>query len=290
MLDQANRFPSFSSTVNTGIVLNSATDTVSSVIIQPGTQASFTVFCRPAQAQTYLASLQLSVTDNQFEDTAVQLVGEGYMEDVIVENLHSLAANTDLLDTADELVLADEAVAALRNNALSFGDVAVNEHRQLLFTLRNQSKSDCYRFEWPALSLPPGPPQPHGLSSSTASGVGLHTQSEVNLAENTAISFSPRVGHLHAGCAKDITVSFRSAEPKLLRRELFAAQLCKIAFEQSVNEVKDWDDRMTLVKWVNEYGASDLAGSVATGSQRQLADYSAVNLPGSVLMVSVQFQ
>ncbi len=215
------------------------------------------------------------------------------MEDVIFENLHSLVSQGSNKDFSDD-VIADDEVAALKCNHICFGDVYVNEQKQLLFTMKNQSKSDCYRFEWPALSLSlqPHNNQANGMNSNTASGVVLQTatQSESNISDNTAISFHPRVGHLHAGTAKDITVTFRSSEPKLLKKELFQATLCKITFEEPINEVKDWDDRMTVIKWINEYShnnnnnSSEIAGSLATSSQRLLGgDQSAMNLPGSVL-------
>ena len=51
------------------------------------------------------------------------------------------------------------------------------------------------------------------------------------------LHFSPRVGHLHAGCAKDVTVTFRSAEPRYLRKELAQCALTKITFDQPVDEV-----------------------------------------------------
>jgi hydrocephalus-inducing protein len=58
-----------------GLVIKDNDETVSSVIIQPNTQISFTVTCSPKNVQTYQASLQLTVTDNQFEDTLIQLIG-----------------------------------------------------------------------------------------------------------------------------------------------------------------------------------------------------------------------
>lgn len=102
---------------------------------------------------------------------------------------------------------------------VNFGDTYINESKQLLFTLTNRSKTHCYRFEWP---------------------------------ENSFINFSPRTGHLHADCAKDISVVFRPGEPKFIRKELISCLLVKIAFDQPSNETKDWDDRMNMVKWVNE--------------------------------------
>ena len=129
-----------------GIVFNLASETVSSVIIQPNASISFNVICLPSAIQTYQASLQLTVTDNQFEDTVVQMVGEGYMEDVMLENLHSLGP----VDVEEDVV-ADDEVTALKCNSVSFGDVYINEKKQLLFTMKNISKTDCYRFEWPSV-------------------------------------------------------------------------------------------------------------------------------------------
>ena len=265
-----------------GIVFNLNNDMVSSVVIQPSSQVSFMVVCAPHSIQTYQASLQLTVTDNQFEDTLVQMVGEGYMEDVVFENLHSLVGTSEIEDD----VMADEEVSALKCNAISFGDVYVNDKKQLLFTMKNQSKSDCFRFEWPLSSSSAST----GMTSNNASGV-IQNQSESNMTDNgsTAVTFLPRVGHLHAGCAKDITVTFKSTDTKILRKELFSCQLTKLIFEQSINDVKDWDDRMTMVKWINEYAVSgsssinELTQSMVTSSQRQFNDQSAVNLPGSVL-------
>ncbi|CAF0787663.1 unnamed protein product [Brachionus calyciflorus] len=216
----------------TAVVFNDKT--VSSVVIQPNSQVSFIVSCTPKQVQAYQASLQLTVTDNQFEDTLIQLIGEGYTEDVTIENLHSLP------DNEDDEVLSDEDACALKSNQINFGDVYSNEKKQLLFTMRNSSKTDCFRFEWPT-------------------GTGLNSPTEQN--SNSIIQFSPRVGHLHAGCAKDITISFKSLEPKTLKKELFSCNLSKIIFDQPMNEVKDWDDRMTIIKYINEF----VQNSVSTG-------------------------
>ena len=65
------------------------------------------------------------------------MIGEGYMEDVIFENLHSLAGSNE----SEEDVLADEDVSALKCNSISFGDVYINEKKQLIFTMKNQSKT-----------------------------------------------------------------------------------------------------------------------------------------------------
>lgn len=187
------------------------------------------VTCTPRAVQSYQASLQITVTDNQFEDTLVQLIGEGYREEVILDNLPSIGSSSsstsallmgqpdgEQLEASD--LLADEDLTALKSNVISFGDCYINERKQLLFTMKNVSKSQCYRFEWQSSS-----------SLSTAAG------HDPTLA--AVVQFSPRLGHLHAGCAKDITVTFRSSEPRFLRNELAQCLLTKISFQQPIDEV-----------------------------------------------------
>ena len=45
----------------------------------------------------------------------------------------------------------------------------------------------------------------------------------------------------------------RCGEPRLVRKELVACHLTKIHFDQAVSEVKDWDDRVTQVRWTQEF-------------------------------------
>lgn len=190
--------------------------------------------CTPRAIQTYQGSLQITVTDNQFEDTLVQLIGEGYQEEIILDNLPSmppLTANYLGEPEASDL-LADEDLAALKSNSIHFGDCYINERKQLLFTMKNTSKTQCYRFEWQELAIqgsnltganaPLSDPINGGLPASTSSPI---------------VQFSPRIGHLHAGCVKDIAVTFKSSEPKFLKNELVKCILAKISFEQPIDEV-----------------------------------------------------
>jgi len=119
-------------------------------------------------------------------------------------------------------------ILAIKGNSINFGDIYVNESRQLLFTMTNRHKQNCYRFEWP---------------------------------ENQNITFSPRVGHLHANCAKDVSITFKASDSKYMKNESINCTLTKITFDVSTNEVKDWDDRMTIIKWVNEIITSQVAPS-----------------------------
>ena len=205
------------------------------------------------------------------------------MEDVTLENLHSLSSsdetslwphNNQSINNASNSgeFINDDDLVALKCNAISFGDVYINEKKQLLFTMKNRSQSDAFRFEWPAhvpttTTTSQSSSQPlaaQSMSSTTAEMVTAAAASTVS-----AVQFSPCIGHLHAGCAKDITVTFKSTEPRQLRNELVHCLLNKIVFEQSVNEVKDWDDRMTTVKWVNEVvgGQSNPTAAIAANAR-----------------------
>ena len=152
------------------------------------------------------------------------------MEDIVFENLHSLLNQSEFEDD----VLPDEDVAALKCNSVNFGDVYVSDKKQILITMKNQSKSDCYRFEWPSSSIIPA------LDASNATAGGAPTASTSNASEsnvgqningNPSVAFSPRVGLLHAGCTKYITVTFKSTEPKFLQKKLFNCNLNKVSFE-----------------------------------------------------------
>jgi hydrocephalus-inducing protein len=244
-----------------GLVMND--QSISSILIQPATQVSFIVSCFPKFVQPYQASLQLTVTDNQFEDTLIQMIGEGYMEDITIENLHNLN-QIDLVTSSDDELVNDEDLVALKSNLISFGDVYINEKKQILFTMKNQNKTDCYKFEWPSNMFS----QQGGLNSLNSANNGSSSLTEISQNSNniSPIQFSPRVGHLHAGCAKDITVHFKALEPKQIRKELVTCLLSKIVFEQNINEVKDWDDRITTVKWISEniQNSSSLTGANST--------------------------
>ncbi len=52
------------------------------------------------------------------------------------------------------------------SNTINFGEIHLNESRQILFSITNHHPKDSVRFEWP---------------------------------EHPQCTFSPRIGHLHAG-------------------------------------------------------------------------------------------
>lgn len=60
-----------------------------SVIVNVGETAAFVVIYRPTLAQRSQAHVRLSVVDNQYEDSIIQLVGEGYIDDITISNITS---------------------------------------------------------------------------------------------------------------------------------------------------------------------------------------------------------
>ena len=102
---------------------------------------------------------------------------------------------------------------------LQFGDCHVGRSYQQSFTMSNQSSGHVVRFSWPS--------------------------------EPAQLSFSPCVGHLHAGCSKDVTVTLCSQQPLQLSRALVRCSLSRVEFQQPVEQVADWDDRRRTVHWLD---------------------------------------
>ena len=66
-----------------------------SVIVDVNQRATFDVIFTPKQCQRSQGHLKLSVADNQYEDSVVQLVGEGYEDDVTVDNIRQIDTYVD---------------------------------------------------------------------------------------------------------------------------------------------------------------------------------------------------
>ncbi|KAM8861524.1 hydrocephalus-inducing protein homolog isoform 3-T3 [Synchiropus picturatus] len=101
---------------------------------------------------------------------------------------------------------------------LNFGDCHVECSYQESFTMTNHSSNQTLKFEWPAAGA--------------------------------QISFAPQVGHLHAGCAKEVTVTFCSAQPVTVTSQSMKCKVCEVEFEQPLEQVPDWDDQHKTVQWL----------------------------------------
>ncbi len=121
-----------------------------SIIVKVGETATFDVTFSPNVAQRSIATVNLTVVDNQYEDSVVQMVGEGYHDDVTFDNIHSVLQPTD--PEQEEGAMAEDDIPAARSNHIAFGDCGINEPRTLSFSLTNHSSTDCVRFQWPSHS------------------------------------------------------------------------------------------------------------------------------------------
>ncbi|CAD5117498.1 DgyrCDS6267 [Dimorphilus gyrociliatus] len=187
-----------------------------SLVINQSEESSFSVFYTPKKAIRSQAHLKISVVNNQYEDSIIQLVGEGFVAPVTLDNISDSFAPTE--PELQEGSMADDDVAAANDTHMYFGHLNVEESRTMRFTMTNHEEA-CFRFVWPT-------------------------------GENH-LTFVPAIGHLHSGCQKDVTVTFKSNEPVTVEQTNISCKMTKITFDKPVNEVQDWDDRTRSVKWVD---------------------------------------
>ena len=65
------------------------------MIVNPAEKATFVVIYKPNAAQRSQANLKVTVTDNQYEDSVVQMVGEAYEDDITLDNIGSVFVPID---------------------------------------------------------------------------------------------------------------------------------------------------------------------------------------------------
>ncbi|MGH0129444.1 UNVERIFIED_CONTAM: hypothetical protein FKN15_002207 [Acipenser sinensis] len=187
----------------------------SSLVMSPGQSAEFVLLFSPSAVRLYKETLRLLVVDNKYEETVVQLLGEGYQDEITLDNIHKAGQTRDI----PELLIDQDTEEANYSEHIYLGYCHIGRAYPETFTMTNHSNADAVRFEWPA--------------------------------DSSQLKFSPQVGHLHSGCAKDITMTFRTETPVTLRAQLVKCKISKIAFQQPVDQVPDWDDRQRTVKWVD---------------------------------------
>ncbi|KAK3085440.1 hypothetical protein FSP39_003318 [Pinctada imbricata] len=205
---------------DTQAVMDDESDTrrphTASVIVNVGEKAMFDVTFKPGGIQRSQAHLHLTVIDNQFEDSVIQLVGEGYEDDITLDNIHSVEEAIEI--DMEEGNMAEDDITAAKPNLIRFGDCFINEPRTLSFTMTNHSKTDTVRFAWP---------------------------------DHPQLKFSPQIGHLHPNTAKDMTVTFKAEAPKSFTESPVNCKIVKITFDKPADKVADWDDRIRTVKWID---------------------------------------
>ncbi|XP_066413809.1 hydrocephalus-inducing protein-like [Molothrus aeneus] len=178
-------------------------------LLRHGQSAQFNVIFKPTLAQRLEGKIGLLVGDVCM--TLVELVGEGHKDEFTLDGLKE-----DTQERNAKSSLRKDIIDAVRVNHIEFGHCPVGKRCRRTFTITNHTLTQVMRFEWEA----DGPFQ-----------------------------FSPKVGHLHPGCAKGITVILKADVPATFRRHLVKCKVTKINFELPRRKVLDWDDQMCIVTW-----------------------------------------
>lgn len=72
--------------------------------LHSGELAEFDVFFQPTLMQRVEEMIHLSIVDNQYEETSIHLVGEGFHDDITLDNVRSLVEDGDRVHLGDDVV------------------------------------------------------------------------------------------------------------------------------------------------------------------------------------------
>ncbi|XP_068021945.1 hydrocephalus-inducing protein homolog [Melanerpes formicivorus] len=188
-----------------------------SLLLQCGQAAELEVLFRASLPQRLEGKLQLAVLDNPAGASTIRLLGAGCQEDFSLDNIQGLVADREE-ENLPESSLEEDSLEAAPGHHIQFGACALGTPCSVTFSLTNRSREQALRFQW----LPEAP-----------------------------FHFCPQVGHLHAGCAKDVTVTLQSEVEVTFQRHPVSCLLSRICFQLPPEEVPDWDDRLGTLKWVD---------------------------------------
>lgn len=95
-----------------------------SLVVSPGDKAEFEVFFHSQKVGRMTGTIHLSVINNQYEETIIYMVGEGYEDDITLDNIHGLvaaasqeiSAGTEIIEFSEENAM-DDLVAGERNGS-----------------------------------------------------------------------------------------------------------------------------------------------------------------------------
>ncbi|NXL70849.1 HYDIN protein, partial [Leptocoma aspasia] len=180
-------------------------------LLRRGQSTKFNVIFKPTLAQHLEGKIRVLLGDIYSDKTLIELVGEGHKDDFTLDGLEE-----DTEERNAESSLKKDVIDAVRVNHIQFGDCHVGKPCRRTFSITNHTRTKVMRFEWEA---------------------------------DVPFQVSPKVGHLHPGCTKDITVTLKSDVPATFRRHLVKCKVTNINFELPRRKVQDWDDRMFIVTW-----------------------------------------
>ncbi|XP_062355741.1 hydrocephalus-inducing protein homolog [Cinclus cinclus] len=178
-------------------------------LLHHGQSTNIDVIFKPTLTQHLEGKICVLLEDIYSKKTLIELVGEGHKDEFTLDGLEE---DTD--ERRAKRSLKKDIIDAVRLNHIQFGDCPVGRPYRRTFTITNHTSTKVMRFEWEA---------------------------------DAAFQFSPKMGHLHPGCAKDITVTLKSDVPATFRRHPVKCKVIKTNSELPQRKVEDWEDRMCIV-------------------------------------------
>ena len=106
-----------------------------SVNVSVGETVAFNVLYKPTAVQRSQAHVRVSVIDNQYEDSVVQLVGEGYEDEITLDRINSVEASID--PESEEGNMAEDDVS---------GEICVLYNCDPLCDFGSKCSSDIMRY------------------------------------------------------------------------------------------------------------------------------------------------
>ncbi|XP_015436069.1 PREDICTED: hydrocephalus-inducing protein-like [Dufourea novaeangliae] len=201
------------------------------VRLKPGNVARFKVRFSPTDISRYTGKIRVFIVDNPYENMAINLEGESYMEPIILEGLEfeetkrrSKEENQASMHKGRKLSSRQASMASVRPSStfaaslsyvLDYGLCHVSKMYTQMFKITNKSADRWFRFQWNA---------------------------------HPNIVFVPSIGHIKFQTCKEIVATFLASEPVNYSNTRIECIVCEILVTQP-NDDTAWDDRQTEVRW-----------------------------------------
>ena len=86
-----------------------------SVVVPMGKTADFTIEFNPSLVGRMVGEIRLTVVDNPYEESTIQLIGEGYQDEVTVDNIRSYVPSEE---QAAEVEIDDDTPGAYKGRTI----------------------------------------------------------------------------------------------------------------------------------------------------------------------------
>ncbi|CAG9825500.1 unnamed protein product [Phaedon cochleariae] len=163
----------------------------------------FDLVFKPSYERFFNVQMKIHTVNNPFEIITIDITGQSYCRDIYVDGLETLNLNKSTSSTP------------YIGYILDFGFSSLNKLLKKCFTLKNNSQSNIYKFQF--------------------------TQ------ESTVI-VTPRVGHLKPNTSKEIIAVISTKLPLCLQNVKIECNFMIINYVNSDTSIS-WDDRQQIVEW-----------------------------------------